>query len=143
MSEKKYTVGQLAKSTGIKSVTIRYYEKIGLLPKAARSESGYRLYTAQDHSRLRFIRRSRGLGFSLDDIRELLSLADQQQAPCASVDAKVNQQLEQVRARLKDLQAMEHELKRLNGCCEGGVIFNCRIIETLSNETVGAGSPTD
>ncbi|NWN90672.1 helix-turn-helix domain-containing protein [Marinobacter adhaerens] len=135
MSEKIYTVGQLAAHTDIKSVTIRYYEKIGLLPEATRSESGYRLYSEADHLRLLFIRRSRRLGFSLDDIRELLSLADRQQESCAGVDAKVEQQLEQVRSRLKDLHAMEKELERLSACCEGGVIMDCRIIDTLSGET--------
>jgi len=135
MREKSYTIGRLAEHTGIKPVTIRYYEKIGLLPKASRSESGYRLYAEADHSRLLFIRRSRGLGFSLDDIRELLSLADRQQESCAGVDAKVEQQLQQVRSRLIDLRAMEQELERLNACCEGGVIMDCRIIETLSGET--------
>ncbi len=135
MGRKTYTVGQLAKDTDIKPVTIRYYEKIGLLPEASRSASGYRLYSAADYSRLVFIRRSRGLGFSLDDIRGLLSLADRQEASCAGVDAKVGQQLEQVRSRLKDLRAMEHELERLSECCEGGVIMDCRIIETLSGST--------
>ncbi|WP_323751552.1 helix-turn-helix domain-containing protein [Marinobacter sp.] len=135
MSEKSYTVGRLAADTGIKAVTIRYYEKIGLLPEASRSESGYRLYSEADYSRLLFIRRSRGLGFSLDDIRELLSLADRQQDSCAGVEAKVEQQLEQVRSRLKDLRAMEHELERLTACCEGGAIMDCRIVETLSGET--------
>ncbi|GHD47941.1 MerR family transcriptional regulator [Marinobacter persicus] len=135
MSKKSYTVGQLAQDTDIKPVTIRYYEKIGLLPEASRSASGYRIYSTADHSRLVFIRRSRSLGFSLDDIRELLSLADRQQESCAGVDAKVDQQLEQVRSRLKDLRAMEQELERLSKCCEGGVIMDCRIIETLSGET--------
>jgi DNA-binding transcriptional MerR regulator len=135
MSKKSYTVGQLAQDTGIKPVTIRYYEKIGLLPEARRSASGYRMYSTTDHSRLVFIRRSRGLGFSLDDIRELLSLADRQQESCAGVDAKVEQQLAQVRSRLSDLRAMELELERLSKCCEGGVIMDCRIIETLSGET--------
>ncbi|MEP4545656.1 MAG: helix-turn-helix domain-containing protein [Saccharospirillum sp.] len=134
MSEKSYTVGRLAEHTGIKPVTIRYYEKIGLLPRATRSESGYRLYSKADYSRLVFVRRSRGLGFSLDDIRELLSLADRQEESCAGVDAKVEQQLAQVRSRLKDLRAMEQELERLSACCEGGVIMDCRIIETLSGE---------
>ena len=133
MSKKIYTVGQLADLTGTKPVTIRYYEKIGVLPKATRSESGYRLYSGADHSRLLFIRRSRALGFSLDDIRGLLLLADRQQESCASVDAKVELQLEQVRSRLKDLRAMERELERLSACCEGGVIMDCRIIDTLSS----------
>lgn len=135
MSANSYTVGRLSDHTGIKPVTIRYYEKVGLIPRVNRSESGYRLYTEADHSRLLFIRRSRKLGFSLDDIRELLSLTDQQQDSCASVDAKVEQQLDQVRARLKDLHAMECELERLSACCEGGAIMDCRIIETLSGET--------
>ncbi|MEX0624110.1 helix-turn-helix domain-containing protein [Saccharospirillum sp.] len=135
MSKKIFTVGQLADRTGIKPVTIRYYEKIGILPAASRSESGYRLYSVEDHSKLLFIRRSRALGFSLGDIRELLSLADSQQESCAGVDAKVEQQLEQVRSRLKDLRAMEQELKRLSACCEGGMIMDCRIIETLSCKT--------
>ena len=103
-----------------------------LLQKPARTESGYRLYKNADHDRLLFIRRGRALGFSLGDIRELLSLADRQLASCAGVDAKVEEQLEQVRVRLKDLQAMERELERLSGCCKGGVIMECRIIETLS-----------
>ncbi|WP_228339782.1 MerR family transcriptional regulator [Marinobacter sp. F3R08] len=132
MSEKSYTVGRLADHTGIKPVTIRYYEKIGLLPKATRSTSGYRLYSEADQSRLLFIRRSRRLGFSLDDIRELLSLTDRQQESCARVDAKVEQQLIQVRSRLNDLRAMEQELERLSACCEGGVIMDCRIVDTLS-----------
>ncbi|MEX1214454.1 helix-turn-helix domain-containing protein [Saccharospirillum sp.] len=134
MHKNNHTIGQLADRTGIKPVTIRYYEKIGLLPEATRSESGYRLYSDTDHFRLLFIRRSRALGFSLGDIRELLSLADSQQESCAGVDAKVEQQLEQVRSRLKDLRAMEQELKRLSACCAGGVIMDCRIIETLSCE---------
>ncbi|ANQ21052.1 MerR family transcriptional regulator [Vibrio natriegens] len=134
MRKESYTIGQLAHDTGIKPVTIRYYEKMGLLPEAIRSASGYRMYSVTDHSRLVFIRRSRGLGFTLDDIRELLSLADRQQESCAGVDAKVDQQLEQVRSRLRDLRAMEVELERLSECCEGGVIMDCRIIETLSSE---------
>ena len=132
MSGENYTIGQLSEQTGIKPVTIRYYEKIGLLPQPDRSESGYRIYSGADQSRLLFIRRTRGLGFSLDDIRELLSLAGRQQDSCAGVDIKVAQQLKQVRSRLKDLRSMERELERLTACCEGGTIMDCRIIETLS-----------
>lgn len=127
-----YTVGQLAKATDTKAVTIRYYERLGLLPSAGRTAAGYRIYTAKEHNRLLFIRRSRALGFSLDDIRGLLALADRREAPCAAVDAKMGEQLEQVRMRLRDLHAMELELERLTACCEGGVINDCRIVESLS-----------
>ncbi|MEE4302798.1 MAG: helix-turn-helix domain-containing protein [Wenzhouxiangella sp.] len=132
VSDRHFTVGQLAKATGAKAVTIRYYDRLGLLPSAGRSASGYRLYTSKERDRLLFIRRSRALGFSLDDIRELLDLADRKEASCAAVDAKVEEQLVRVRTRLSDLQALETELERLSDCCEGGVITDCRIIESIS-----------
>ena len=133
MSSTKYTVGDLAKATDTKAVTIRYYEQVGLLPSAGRSASGYRFYTDEERDRLLFIRRSRTLGFSLDDVRELLGFADNRDASCARVDAKVEGQLEQVRVRIRDLQGLEVELERLIACCEGGVIEQCRIIESMSN----------
>lgn len=129
------TVGELAKATATKAVTIRYYEQIGLLPAASRSSSGYRLYNDEQRTRLLFIRRSRGLGFSVEDIRELLGLADRREASCSAVDSKVQGQLEQVRLRIADLRNLEAELQRLSDCCQGGVIENCRIIETLSNRS--------
>ncbi|MFE1971608.1 MerR family DNA-binding protein, partial [Acinetobacter baumannii] len=86
------------------------YERVGLLPQPARTASGYRLYTEQDRDRLLFIRRSRTLGFSLDDIRELLGFTGRRRASCAEVDAKVGEQLTQVRSRIQDLQALEAQL---------------------------------
>lgn len=133
MEKSTLTIGQLAHATNTKPVTIRYYEQIGLLPLAVRSASGYRQYSQADCDRLRFIRRSRALGFSLDGIRELLSLADHGQASCAAVDAKVAEQVEQIRERIRDLQGLEQELQRLLACCQGGVIKECRIIESLSH----------
>lgn len=134
MSETTFTVGQLARATATKAVTIRYYEGLGLLPAAPRNAAGYRLYSVGDRDRLLFIRRSRALGFSLDDIRELLGFADHRQASCAAVDAKVAGQLDQVRQRIRDLQGLEQELQRLIACCQGGVIEECRIIESLSRQ---------
>jgi DNA-binding transcriptional MerR regulator len=136
-----FTVGQLAQATDTQAVTIRYYERIGLLPPPARNASGYRVYSARDRDRLRFIRRSRALGFGLDDIRELLELADHRRASCAAVDAKVAQQLEQVRMRLRDLRRLEGELARLSACCQGGVIEQCRIIESLGEDAPGYPGP--
>ena len=134
MHKTVFTVGQLAKATDTKAVTIRYYEQLGLLPAAPRNASGYRLYSTDDRDRLLFIRRSRALGFSLDDIRQLLELADHRQDSCAAVDAKVAEQLTQVRLRIQDLQELEQELQRLLACCEGGVIEQCRIIESLNRQ---------
>jgi DNA-binding transcriptional MerR regulator len=131
-SSRRYTIGQLSEVTSTKAVTIRYYERLGLLLPAERTASGYRLYTADECTRLRFIRRSRALGFSLEDIQELLELADRREASCTGIDSKVKMQLEQVRIRLEDLGALEAELERLSECCQGGVINDCRIIESLS-----------
>ncbi|MFI8744682.1 helix-turn-helix domain-containing protein [Pseudomonas sp. NPDC077186] len=132
MNATNFTVGQLARITDTKAVTIRYYEQLGLLPPASRNASGYRQYTEEERDRLLFIRRSRALGFSLDDVRQLLGFSDHRQASCAAVDAKVAEQLEQVRLRIRDLQGLEQELRRLLSCCHGGVIEECRIIESLS-----------
>ncbi len=132
MSTTNFTVGQLARITDTKAVTIRYYEQIGLLPTASRNSSGYRQYSYEERDRLLFIRRSRALGFSLDDVRQLLGFSDHRQASCAAVDAKVAEQLEQVRLRIRDLQGLEQELQRLLSCCHGGMIEECRIIESLS-----------
>tara|TARA_R110002095_G_scaffold165067_3_gene143279 strand:- start:877 stop:1284 length:408 start_codon:yes stop_codon:yes gene_type:complete len=132
MNSVHLTVGQLARESGTKAVTIRYYEQIGLLPPVARNASGYRQYSPGDRDRLLFIRRCRNLGFGLDDIRELLELAEHHQASCADVDAKVAAQLEQVRTRIRDLLELEQELERLLSCCQGGKIEECRIIESLS-----------
>lgn len=137
-TDKQYTIGQLADATGTKAVTIRYYERIGLLGCAGRTASGYRFYTGRERDRLAFVRRGRALGLSLDDIRELLVLADRPNASCAAVDGKINKQLGQVRARLRDLRSLEAELGRLSTCCAGGAIDECRIIESLSGRATGA-----
>ena len=129
----EYTVGQLAKASQTKAVTIRYYERCGLIRNPPRSGGGYRLYNATDLGRLLFIRRTRHLGFSLESVRQLLELADQVDAPCADVDAKVLQHLGDVQERLTQLRTLETELQRLSICCAGGgEIRDCRIIDALS-----------
>lgn len=135
MASSILSVGQLAKATDTKAVTIRYYEQMGLLPGVSRNAAGYRQYTVADRDRLRFIRRRRALGFSLEEVRELLGFTDRREASCSTVDEKVANQLEQVRTRIKDLQSLERELQHLSVCCQGGVIEECRIIESLSRQT--------
>lgn len=135
MGTVEYTVGKLAQASQTKTVTIRYYERQGLMRSPPRSRGGYRLYNGVDLDRLLFIRRSRHLGFSLDSVRALLELADRKDAPCADMDSKVLQHLNEVRERLAQLRALEKELQRLSACCEGGgVIRDCRIIEALSGD---------
>lgn len=130
---KSYKVGQLATAANTKTVTIRYYEREGLMQNPTRNQSNYRVYDDADLNRLLFILRSRQLGFSVDRVRELLDLADRSDAPCDDVDARVLAHLQEVRERLAQLRALESELRRLSTCCEGGgTIRDCRIIEALS-----------
>jgi DNA-binding transcriptional MerR regulator len=135
MNSGEYTIGQLAKVARTKAVTIRYYEHQGLLRSPERSSAGYRIYRSDDRHRLMFILRCRRFGFSLENVRELLQLADQINAPCAEVDAKVARHLDAVRERLAELKALEAELQRLSRCCAGGgIVKDCRIIESLSGD---------
>ncbi len=128
-----YTVGQMSQASQTKTVTIRYYERRGLLRSPPRTSGGYRIYNDDDLDRLLFIRRGRQLGFSLESVRELLDLADQTEAPCDEVNAKVSQHLIEVRKRLKQLHALEEELQRLSKSCEAvGSIKDCQIVEALS-----------
>ncbi|HNP35367.1 MAG TPA: helix-turn-helix domain-containing protein [Woeseiaceae bacterium] len=138
MADKEYRVGQLAQASQTKTVTIRYYEREGLMRNPPRNCSGYRIYNDADLDRLLFIRRSRHLGFSVDTVRELLDLADTKDAPCADVDARVSQHLGKVHERLSQLRTLKAELVRLSDCCKGGgAIRDCRIIESLSGNRGG------
>lgn len=125
------TIGQLAKTTGTAVETVRYYEKIGLLPKPPRTAGNYRDYGAKEAARLSFIRRARDLGFGLSQVRELLDLADDWLRPCREVDTLARSQLEQVERKIADLQALRKELSSLINQCRQGTIADCRILEAL------------
>lgn len=125
------TIGKLSKATAVNVETIRYYERIGLLSAPSRTDSGYRTFTEQDAARLRFIKRGRELGFSLDEIRTLVDLTSQPGQSCSDVDRLVRSHLVEVRQRIADLQRLEAELQRLAGCSEASV-RECRIIDTLT-----------
>lgn len=126
------TIGQLAKATGTAVETVRYYEKIGLLPKAARTAGNYRSYGNAEVSRLSFIRGARDLGFSLDQVRMLLSLADNRDRPCGEVDALARQHLDAVDRKIADLMALRTELSGLIAQCRQGTVADCRILEALA-----------
>ncbi|HZG33193.1 MAG TPA: helix-turn-helix domain-containing protein [Sphingopyxis sp.] len=124
-------IGELARITGARTETIRFYEKQGLLPRPARTAANYRSYSAEHCQRLAFIRRARDLGFRLDDVRELLALADDRSQPCGAVDRIATRHLDQIDAKIADLGKMRAELGRLLSTCTQETIGDCRIIETL------------
>jgi Cu(I)-responsive transcriptional regulator len=126
------TIGTLAAATAAKVETIRYYERIGLMPKPARSAGNYRTYDRAEVARLRFIRRARDLGFTIEQIRVLLDLADQRERDCTVVDAVAREHLLAIERKIADLDALRSELRALLDRCAGGTIADCRIIEALS-----------
>lgn len=126
------SIGDLARLTGTKVNTIRFYEEAGLLPKAERTSSGRRIYHDADTQRLAFIRRSRSLGFPLDAVRELLTLADDTDQPCEAVDRIARAHLAEVDRKIADLSALRSELARVMGSCSHGTVADCKIIETLA-----------
>ena len=133
MKHDNLKIGDLARATGTKVVTIRYYEKIGLLAAPSRSVGNYRTYDDAALARLRFIRRCRDLGFSLDRIRELLDLSLDVARPCADVDAITATHLADVERKIADLQSLARELRRISATCNGGgTIANCRILDAIA-----------
>ncbi len=127
------TIGDLARATGTKVVTIRYYEQVGLLPAPPRSTANYRLYEAGHVQRLRFIRRCRELDFTLDQVRALLALSERPDQDCGQVDRIAAEHLAAVERKIADLGRLAAELGRLLDRCPGGVaVGDCRIIAALS-----------
>lgn len=133
------TRGRLAKETGSNIETIRYYEKIGLMPAPRRSESGYRLYGEAARRRLRFILRGRELGFSIEELRSLLSLVDGGDYTCGEVHELTVEHLESVRTKISDLQRLERTLADMSAQCEGGEVPECPVIDALFGEHVPRG----
>ncbi len=132
MSDGGLAIGELARLTGTKVETIRYYERIGLLDAPARTAGNYRAYRPEDLNRLSFIRRSRDLGFSLEQVQALLDLSDDRDRPCEAVDAIAREHLSEVDHKIRDLQALRRELSSMIDQCRCGTVADCRIIEALS-----------
>jgi Cu(I)-responsive transcriptional regulator len=126
-------IGQAASATGVSAKMIRHYESIGLLPAAARTESGYRQYGDKDINTLRFIRHSRDLGFSLEQIRALLGLWQDRRRPSRQVKALAQAHIDELDAKLRELQAMKATLQHLVHGCHGDDRPDCPIIETLES----------
>ncbi len=129
---KDITIGKLSDHTGVKIETIRYYEKIGLMPAPPRTPSGHRVYDNAQAKRLKFIRRGRELGFSITDIRSLLGLEDHPPS-CADVHALTECHLKAVHSKINDLKKLAHTLTAAAKECDRGADPNCPIIDTLSS----------
>lgn len=127
-------IGTVAELTGVGTETIRYYEKAGVMSEAERAANGYRLYDEAHVRRLRFIKRCRELGFSLDEVRSLLWLANENGTACEDVRSLARNHLANVRRNILDLQAIETVLDALVDDCSGDNSANCPILEALFDE---------
>jgi len=125
-------IGRLSKTTGVNIETIRYYERVGLLPAPPRSAGRHRLYDEAHVQRLRFIRRSRELGFSLDDIRALHTLADSGNVACSDTREMTLRHLADVRGKITSLRKLERALKVMTDACQPDSQHSCPILDTLN-----------
>lgn len=130
-----YPIGTLSQLSGVNIETIRYYEKVGLLPAASRAENGYRQYDNASIERLTFVRRGRELGFKIDEIRELLALAHHPDQPCSNADRMTRSHLETIEGKIRDLQRMRRALRQVVDC-HGQTAENCQLLRIL-----GASEP--
>lgn len=132
-----FNIGALAKACDVSVEAIRYYEKEQLLEAPSRSPSGYRQYSESTVKRLRFIRRAKTLGFTLGEIRNLLSISDNKDADKSEVKTVTEQKLSLIAERIADLQRIQAALTNLNDLCSGeGCIDSCPIIDALNAETI-------
>lgn len=128
----RQSIGDLSKKAGVKVVTIRYYEQVGLTPAPPRTGRNYRAYNQEHLHRLRFIRRCRALGFKLDQIRDLLYLSTCTARDCSEVDRITLNHVRDIERRVADLKSLAAELRRISKRCPGkGLISDCRILEAL------------
>ena len=126
------TTGELAKQGGVNLESIRFYERERLLPKAPRTASGYRMFSADDVRRVRFIKRAQELGFSLKEIKELLALRFDPATNCGDVRNRAEEKLTDIDQKIRDLQRIKKTLARLTTSCPGrGAMSDCPILECL------------
>ena len=125
-------IGRLAELTGVKIPTIRFYEQNDLVPPPARTKGGQRRYDERAVRRLHFIRHARDLGFSVEDIRELLALSEHPTMSCDAAEEIAHHHLRQVEGKIARLRLIRSELKRMIEACGGGSAADCRILDALS-----------
>jgi MerR family copper efflux transcriptional regulator len=130
--ESPMNIGQAAIASGVSAKMIRHYESVGLFPQAARTDAGYRQYTDTDVHRLRFVRHARDLGFSIEQIRELLALWQDRRRPSRQVKALAQAHISELQQKVQELLAMKATLEHLVHCCHGDDRPDCPIIDTLA-----------
>lgn len=129
------SIGELARRSGVKAPTIRFYERAGLLPAPARTEGRQRRYGRAAVGRLNFIRHARELGFEVSAVRELLALSEQPNRPCAEVDSLASRHMADIDRRIAQLVALRGELRHALDACGHGRIGECRVIEALAEQS--------
>ena len=127
------SIGDVARRTGVKVPTIRFYEQIGLLPPPPRTDGNRRRYEEDDVRRLAFIRHARDLGFEVGDIRELLTLTAQPNRSCHEADSIASRHLQEIEQRIAKLDALRSELQRMVHECGHGRVCDCRVIQVLAD----------
>ena len=132
------TIGDLSRQTGVKVPTIRYYEQMGLLSHAERSEGNQRRYSGEERDRLAFIRHARDLGLTIEAIRALIELSRHPERPCHDADRIAAEQLAAVRRKIARLRKLEAELERITGHCHSDQIRDCYVIQSLANHDLCA-----
>lgn len=140
----RLTIGVLSRRTGCNIETIRYYERIGVMPAPPRTEGGHRSYAEEHLKRLTFIRRGRELGFVLDEVRGLLRLVDGGAYTCGEVLALAREHMRAIRAKIQDLQRLERTLADNASQCDGGTVPDCPIVDALFRDgrsTAGLNPP--
>ncbi|RQO55660.1 Cu(I)-responsive transcriptional regulator [Paucibacter sp. KBW04] len=127
-----FNIGEAAARSGVSAKMLRHYESLGLLPKVARTESGYRLYSEREVHTLRFIRRARDLGFSMAEIADLLKLWQNRRRSSADVKRIAQTHIADLERRLAEMTAMKNSLQQLVHCCHGDERPDCPILEGLA-----------
>ena len=135
----QFTIGRLSKATGVGIETIRYYERIGMMPKVPRGPGGQRQYNDVLLRRLSFIRKGKEMGFSQKEVRGLLALVDDHTFTCGEVQEITQEHLHSVQSKVRDLQRLENVLADMINQCAGGDVPDCPIIDTLFSNTDAAG----
>ena len=134
-------IGQAARASGVSAKMVRHYESLGLLPQVGRTDSGYRQYTEADVHALHFIRRSRDLGFSMEEIAELLGLWHDRSRASSQVKRIAQQHIDDLSERIAQMQAMQRSLQTLVSCCQGNDRPDCPILDDLASGQAGPHAP--
>ncbi|WP_349409821.1 Hg(II)-responsive transcriptional regulator [Pseudalkalibacillus sp. SCS-8] len=129
-----YKTTELAKLTGVNKETLRYYEKIGILPAPPRTASGYRLYPEETVKRIKFVRKAQELGFTLQEVDRLLGVVDQDERRCKDMYTFTSVKLDEIERKINDLKKMKSILEELKNCChDNDDLYDCPIIDRLEN----------